>query len=361
MNHTQILKRAWSILWSYKTLWIFGFLVALTAGNGGGSPSNGMNYNRPARDFPGDWGDVPPQLRELARGLEQLFSPEMLGTWISLAIGLVCLALLVGVLFTIVKYVSLAAQMRMVDGYEAGGEKVSFRQGWRLGWNRSAWRLFLIDLVIGIPIAIVVIGLFGCAMLPLIISLASGQEDPAIPWILSMIGLVLLVFFFIFVVSLALGLVINLFRRACVLGGDGVIDSIRNGWKLFTANFKDVFVLWLMLAGVHIAYSIVLIPLVLLLLGIGLVLGGGAGVGLYLGLQAIASQAVAAIIAGAVGLFLFFSLLGLPLTFVEGLRQTYFSAAWTLAYRDLTLAKPVAAEVGGELPPPAEAPGEPVA
>jgi len=34
----------------------------------------------------------------------------------------------------------------MVDGHETMGEKVGFRQGWRLGWSRSAWRLFLIDL-----------------------------------------------------------------------------------------------------------------------------------------------------------------------------------------------------------------------
>lgn len=34
----QILKRAWEILWNYKVLWIFGFLLALTgAGSRGGS------------------------------------------------------------------------------------------------------------------------------------------------------------------------------------------------------------------------------------------------------------------------------------------------------------------------------------
>lgn len=369
MNHTQILKRAWSILWSYKMLWAFGFLLAFTAGNSGGNPSNSVNYNRPARDFPGNWSDVPPQFRDLARGLEQLFSADMIGMWIGLVVALVCLALLVGVLFAIVKYVSQTSLIRMVDGYEASGEKVGFRQGWRLGWNRSAWRLFLIDLVIGIPIAIIVVGLFGCAALPVIASLATGRGEPAVGGILTTVGLVFLVLFVIFLISLALGLVINLFRRACVLGGDGVIDSIRNGWKLFTANFKDVFLLWLILGGVHIAYSIVLIPVVLLLLGMGLLLGGGAGAAIYFGLQAISSQAVAIITAAVFGLFLFMTVLGLPLTFLEGLRQTYFSSAWTLGYRDLTIARPAepllapedAAELpppAGELPPPAESPSD---
>ncbi len=36
----KILKRAWHILWNYKVLWIFGILLAITAGRGGGSSSS---------------------------------------------------------------------------------------------------------------------------------------------------------------------------------------------------------------------------------------------------------------------------------------------------------------------------------
>lgn len=356
MNHTQILKRAWNILWSYKTLWVFGILLAITAGGGGGN-GGGSNFNSSRDDFSIQRHQFSPQVQELVRDLERLFSQEMMGFWIGLGIALVCLALLVGVLFTIVKYVSQTSLIRMVDGYEASGEKVGWRQGWRLGWTRSAWRLFLIDLVIGLPIAVVAIGLFGCAMLPVITSLASGREEPAFGWILTTIGMVFVVLFFIFVISLALGLVIHLIRRACVLGGNGVIDSIRSGVKLFTGNFKDVFLMWLILAGVHIAYAIVTIPVALLLVGIGLLVGGGAGAATYFGLQAIASQWTAIISAAILGLGLFFIILGIPLTFLEGLRQTYFSSAWTLAYRHLTLARPATPvevlDAAEALPPPA--------
>ena len=41
MNHIQILKRAWTILWSYKTLWVFGILFALTTAEGFNAPNNG--------------------------------------------------------------------------------------------------------------------------------------------------------------------------------------------------------------------------------------------------------------------------------------------------------------------------------
>jgi hypothetical protein len=214
--------------------------------------------------------------------------------------------------------------------------------------------------VIGIPLTILLVGLFGCALLPVILG-AVGDGEPGFGWVMTTIGLVFLLLFVVLVVSLALGLVINLIRRTCVLGGSGVIDSIRQGLRLVSTNFKDVFVMWLILVGIHIAYGIVMIPVLLLLLGIGLLLGGGAGVATYFGLQAMTSQVAAIATAVILGLFLFFTTMGLPLNFFEGLRLTYFSTAWTLTYRELVRVKPVEAlDVPPVLPLPgdSETPGE---
>lgn len=359
MNHTQILKRAWNILWSYKMLWVFGILLAITAGGGGSNGANGANnfdYNIAKNDFDIRSFRFSPEMQAWARDIERLFSQEMLSFWIGLGVVLVCLALLVAVAFAIIKYVSRVALIRMVDGYEASGEKVGFRQGWRLGWSRHAWRLFLIDLVIGVPLAIVGLGLFGCAMLPVILSAISGEGEPVIGGVLATIGLVFLLLFFFSIVALAVGLVINLIWRACVLSGSGVIDSIRQGLRLFTSRFKDVFVMWLILAGVHIAYALLIIPAVLLLVGVGLVAGGGAGLATYYSLQAIAGQLTAIVTAVVLGMILFFTILGVPLTFLEGLRQTYFSTTWTLTYRDLVLVPSAALlEPPQDTPPSAEA------
>jgi hypothetical protein len=358
MNHTLILKRAWHILWSYKMLWVFGILLAITAG-GGGNGANGANnfrYDFPRNDFSIQRYRFSPEVQELVRHLEQLFSSEMLSFWIGLGIALLCLALLVAVIFTILKYVSHVALIRMVDGHETSGEKAGFRQGWRLGWSRHAWRLFLIDLAIGIPLALILLVLFGCALTPVILSAVAGRGEPGIGSVLATTGIFFVLMFVVLGVSLVVGLVINLIRRSCVLGGVGVIESIRQGVKLFTSRFKDTFVMWLILAGVHLAYAILLIPLVLLLLGIGLVLGGGLGVAAYFGLQSTLSQLTAILTATVLGLTLFFTVLGIPLTFLEGLRQTYFSTTWTLAYRDLTLAPAAEALVAPvDAPPPAEA------
>jgi hypothetical protein len=365
MNHDQILKRSWNIFWNYKVLWVFGFLLALTSTGGvNGGGGNNSGFRRPAETFPFRLEDLSPEMRRALSGIEHWFTPEMLATWIGLGIALICLALLAGIIFAIIKYVSLVAQMRMVDDHETTGEKVGFRQGWRLGWSRYAWRVFLIDLAIGIPLTIILVGMFGCALLPVILG-AMGDGEPGFGWVMTTIGLVFILLFVILVISLALGLVINLIRRSCVLGGEGVINSIKAGLKLFRSNFKDASVMWLILAGIHIAYSIVMIPVFLLLLVLGLLVGGGAGAATYFGLQALTSQVAAIAAAIILGLFLFFTTLGLPLNFLEGLRLTYFSTAWTLTYRELARAKPLEAlavspvlplpgdrDIPGEIQPP---------
>jgi hypothetical protein len=352
MNHTQILKRAWNILWSYKMLWAFGILLAITAG-GGGNPSN---YTSSANDFQGRRFDMlPSDVQRELRGLERLFTHEMVSFWIGLSIALLCLVLLLIVVFTIVKYVSQTALIRMVDDHETTGEKVGFRQGWRLGWSRYAGRLFLIDLAIFLPLALIFIVLFGCAMLPVIFGAASGRGGPVIGSVLTTIGLVFVVIFFVFIVALAVSLVINLIYRACVMEGMGVIDSIRLGVRRLRERFKDVFVMWLLLIGVHIGYAILIIPVVFLLLGIGLVTGGAVGLATYFGLQAVTSQVAAIVTAVILGMVLLITIMGIPLTFLEGLRLTYFSTTWTLTYRELTTVKLVESGPEAEvLPPPTE-------
>jgi hypothetical protein len=41
MDHMKILKRAWEITRSYRVLWVFGILLALTSANGGSSNGGG--------------------------------------------------------------------------------------------------------------------------------------------------------------------------------------------------------------------------------------------------------------------------------------------------------------------------------
>ena len=60
--------------------------------------------------------------------------------------------LIVGIVVAIARYVSETAVIRMVDEYEDSGNKMTVRQGFRIGWSRTAWRLFLINLIVNLPV-----------------------------------------------------------------------------------------------------------------------------------------------------------------------------------------------------------------
>jgi hypothetical protein len=139
MNHSDLIKRAFRITWRYKVLWIFGILLALTSGGGSGS---GWTYT--FNDWNGRRSAVPPALNldRLAPG----FNP---GLWASIAVACCCLLLIWVVVATILRYVARTALYRGVDQLEADGAAPKWRAAFRLGWNNRAFRLWLLDLIVG--------------------------------------------------------------------------------------------------------------------------------------------------------------------------------------------------------------------
>ncbi|HEX5807300.1 MAG TPA: hypothetical protein VFY25_01435, partial [Anaerolineales bacterium] len=163
IDPVKILQRAWHILWSYPALWVFGLILALAAGgsfNGGGN--NGMQW----RENGNDYQTPPPEsmqefFSQLNRGLERLFDqgiPEAdisgahLVTFLWIIGVFIVVMLLLGIAFAVARYVSETAVIRMVDDYETTGTKLTVAQGIRLGWSRTAWRLFLINLIVNLPV-----------------------------------------------------------------------------------------------------------------------------------------------------------------------------------------------------------------
>jgi len=346
MNHIQILKRAWNILWSYKTLWVFGILLALTTAEG----FNGLNNNSRITVSPDTqkWQPIPveelqgfPQeirivAEDLNRELTNGVPGEVINTLIGVAVALVCLALVVTVVYAFVHYISQTALIRMVDRYEATGEKANWRAGFRLGWSRSAWRMFLIDLLIFLVVFVVVMLLFAAAAVPILLSILLGGLA-VIAGTLMTIGLGMLAIFATIVAASVVAMVREVIYRECVLRGRGVLESIGGGVRTFRANLKNVFLLWLLLLAIQIIYFVAAIPVAILLLALGAVIGGVAGALLYLALQA--GSVVTAILAGVIlGVLLLLAVVGIPMTFLRGLRATYLSTAWTLAYREIPAA-----------------------
>ncbi len=323
MDHMKVLRRSFEITWRYRVLWVFGILLALTTGGGGGNGGGGGGSGNRQSPFPPSGSIQAPQI-----------SPQVVSTLIVVGIGLACIILLLFVASLVVRYVSETALIRMVADHEETGEKRSVRQGLRWGWSRTALRLFALDLLVFVPLAVGFIVLVLLALAPLLLWTTHSQAAGIVGTVAT-IGLVVLFVLLFIVVIAAASLLIYFFRRVCALEEVGVTESIRRGYALVRRHLKDVFIMWLIMVGLTIAWAILMIPVVIMLLVLGVVLGGGPA--LLIG--AVASQALHGalpwILAGAVGLPIFLLVLVVPLVFLGGLWQVYQSSVWTLTYREL--------------------------
>ena len=355
----KIIKRSWHILWNYRMLWIFGILLALTAGGNG--DANGIRYTFGSnRGNNGSDGYNPnfqfsPFWRELTDWFNQNITPlfehpdQHVTTFIWIGVALLLFILIVSVITAILRYVSETAVIRMVDEYERTGTKVGFRQGWKLGWNRRAFRMWVIDLVIGLPVILFVALLVGLGVL-VYFSVTSGTDALAVGGTITAIGCAFLFIFAFIILMVFLGLLRQFFVRAAALEATRIGESFRHGWAMFKNNWKSASLMWLAMLGIGFGFGIIamvlfflLIPAYLLLiLPAALVAAIPAAIGF--GITSIfASGPLAWIIAALVALPLFFLVAFAPLTLISGWYKIYTTNVWTLTYREikaLTAVKP---------------------
>lgn len=319
MDYTKILKRAWHTVWNYRALWIFGVILALTTGGG---TNNWVQYSLGSEDFS-------------QRGLRiERIPPGVVSTLLAIGIGLACLIVILIIVGAIARYVSETALIRMVDDYEETGQKRRVRQGFRMGWSRSAFRLFLIQLVVGLPTALAFILLFALALAPLLLWTTKAEAAGVIGTVIT-IGLFILIVLLAIVVGVVLAILMKFFWRACVLEGLGVTAAIRQGYAVVRQNLKDVVLMWLITVGLRIGWAIVMIPVVFLLLVVSAALGGALAL-LAGWLTGLAFEGLTPwIVAGVVGIPIFILVLAAPLTFLGGLLEVFLSSTWTLTYRKL--------------------------
>jgi hypothetical protein len=347
MDPIKILKRAWKILWSYKALWIFGFILALTTAGGsspgggsdGGSSSNN-NFNNPQNSLDFKSGDVPQALQQAYLAMVQALGSEI-RFWITVAVVVLVAILLMIVILTIAHYISLTAVIRMVNGYEETGEKVGIRQGFRFGWSQTSWRLFLINLLVSLPVMIMIFFLLLIG-LGVFLAFASGALILAFPASIGLIGL----FFMLILGMIVYGLITNLlnqfFWRACAIEQLGVFASFRRGFNLVIKNWKPVGLMWLIMIAMQLTFAIAMIFVFFLTLPV-LIFTGLAGLIVaaipalvIAGITSLFTNWIGALILGAiVGLPVFFMVAFSYLIFISGLKEVYFSTVWTLTYREV--------------------------
>ena len=360
LDISKILKRSWHILWNYRTLWIFGFILALAMGgnnfgnNNRYSANDGNNNNQqPGIQAPGDWeglrGNTPSEklndaFRQVNEGIQQLRAeyPVEFRMGISAAIALVIVILIFSIVTAILRYVAETATIRMVDEYEQTDVKVGFRQGWKYGWSRASWRLFLINLVVHIP-ALVLFVILGLVAWWIISAALGGVESALINSLVAGIGLSFLFIFITAILMVVLLLLRDFAWRMAVLEGTGVMESLQLAISLVKRNWKSVGLMWLVMIGIRIVWAIAFFILIFPLLIVSILTAvGGVLVAIVPSLltAGVASLFSAPdywpwIFALIIGLPFFFVVTFSPIFLVGGWGQTYQSSVWTLTYREL--------------------------
>jgi hypothetical protein len=386
MNTVKILKRAWQIVWTYRALWLFGAILALTTATAvyPGPWRNQENANEWIKikftesfilKLPGegltidlstpervsiwlDSGKSPREVRDIEEFLNVVISPNILQILIGTAIVLAGLILL----GTIARYIAETAMIRMVDRMEETGEKLNLRQGLGLGWSRRAGRLFLLDLSVYLLAALTFILVFLLALSPLLL-IATGNIPAIVLGAVGTFGLLGLASYLLFAGSVLLSLVMQPVKRACVLDNLGITASLRKGFKILRGNLKQVVTVWIIWIGTRILWiplSFVLMiltaPLLLLTILLGVVVGAVPGV-VVAGFSSLFVEGATPLIMGAiVGIPIFILIIISPMLFLGGLVQIFLSSMWTLAYRELR-AKEVAVRVPLPAAPSAAARG----
>lgn len=353
MDPIKILKRAWQILWSYRALWVFGLILALAGAGASGRGSNngsGTQYQTNSQNTQPLPQDMHEAFIQAIQEMQKLFhegltkagiSAEQLNALIWVAVIFVLFSLILGIIVAIARYVAETAVIRMVDEYEGTGSKMTIRQGFRVGWSRTSWRLFLINLLVNLPSIFIVALLL---IIGVVIFLVVSQNNANIS-VMTIVGSVGILFLFIFIaviVSILLRLLRNFFWRVSALENAGVGESLRRGFQMVRNNWKSVGVMWLVMIGLGIAWAIVsviavivTIPIVIVTSVVGVIVAAIPTL-LVGGLSSLFLGGWLPWIVGVLFAMPLFAVIAFSPWLLLGSWQTVFtSIVWTLVYREL--------------------------
>ena len=389
MNIKKVLQRSWQMLWNYPALWLFGAVLALVGANIIYPGPTFVNENTdewikikltdsamiqlPGADMTIDL-TAPDGVRvvipdsvswsEFRDLVEELNLEESINLWpilIEFAVILVC-ALVVG---TVTRYIAETSLIRMVDEKDATGTPISLREGFRRGLSIRTWRLFILDLAAGLLGVLAFIVVLGLIAVPILLAIGRS-ESVLVTAGIGTIGLFILAAYLWLAGSTVLSLVMQTIRRVCVIEGQSVPASIRQGVKLTKNHFKDFGLIWALWIGFRLLWLpigglmiLLLAPLLLLTTLAGVAVSGVPAVLVAVISGMFTSEITSWIMGALAGLPIFIFVVISPILFVNGLLEVYLSSIWTLAYRELrelesTMRAP-APTVGTTVPKPGPA------
>jgi hypothetical protein len=292
INYLSILKRAWSITWSNKYLWWFGFFIAITGTGGSLTYSNDNEKNT-------QW-------------FEQRIS-DYAANHGSLVVFGILLALVVCIIFLVMRILSRGA---LIEGISksAKSEKGSFIQGIKNS-KKYFWRIFLISFFVQIAVAAIAI-LIATPVVFLFMNKAY-----VLGALLTLVGILIIVPLFILAFFLEKYGFIYV-----VSGGISAVDAIENSYTLFRKNMGSSIIMALIFLPIAILLGLVLIMLFLFLAIIFFIIG--------LIFFFIFSKIGAVIIAALAAIIIIFLFLG-----VRSVYETFHQAVWVFFFHKIASPK----------------------
>lgn len=291
VNFGEVLTKAWQIIWKHKILWFFGILASI--GSWGG---NNINYS-----FSGTQSlEVPPAFQEFTR------SPGEMAAWIFL--GVIVLLLLIA-LVIFLNTIGRIALIRGSQAADSGSVRIIFGELFS-GSLPYFWRVFLLNLLFGLAMAIVSI--------LIILVMVFGSIATLFVGLICFIPLCCLL--------IPIGWAINIFLEqaiiAIVIENLGIIEGLSRGWKIFSTNLGTM------------------IGMGLILWIISLVTGLIISIPLFVTLSPIIGAALwqtENLMEGALIFSIVCFCLYLPvLVLLLGILTSYVKSVWTLTYLRLT-------------------------
>jgi hypothetical protein len=296
MDFGYVLKRAWEIISKFKVLWIFGILASCGQASGSGGGNSGYRFSS-------NQNNISPQIE---RFFAQL-SPTTIALLIVLAVIVVLALIVIAILLGTIGRVGL---IRGTVKAEQGAEHLTFAELWRDGLTYF-WRVFGLNLLIGVTILIVVLVIFFPGAV--LVGLTRGL------FVLCLIPLVCV----LIPVFWAVSVIIEQANVAMVVENLGITEAIKRGWKVVWSNIGSMIVMSLFLILVVGLIGGIIIALPLFVVALPALAGFANG-----NAPAIRNGLIASGV-----LFIVY----LPfLLLLSGVLRAYSSSAWTLTYLRLT-------------------------
>jgi hypothetical protein len=307
MDIGNVLSRAWQIIWKHKVLWIFGILAGCSGGGGGAnnfrSTYQGGESSQRFQPFVDQFQNIP---------------QWMVALFVIILIVVVLLLVVVSIFLGTIGRVGLVRGTQQAEG---GAAALTFGELFS-GSMPYFWRVFGLNLLVGLAIAVIGILFAILAIAGTVVTLGLGA--------LCLIPLICILVPVVWFVSV----IVEQASIAIVVENLGVMDGLRRGWELVRANLGTMIVMALiLLLGVNVIGGLIIgLPVVLIV--IPAVLGGAIG-----GERAFGGGLIFALVC-----FVAY----LPVLLVlSGILRGYIETAWTLTFLRLT-AKPAELQATAE-------------